>query len=334
MSRSPDECKRAAGVAVGLCLMLGWMACGHPDPIPYRPGSGGASGLAIPVSGGGSVAAAGSVSSPAGIGGVAGIGGWVAGIGGVAGYGGSPGMAGVVAAMGGTGAVVALPPFDAGSDPNRNRVMPGMLCARMAVIDCAGEQHCCNSPGRTVDACRADVMKTCSDGYLDEIAMDPITGFDQSAATAAFTTLEQKASQCDTTVAAWGASTDGLRGILKGTLAANANCKPSQPTTDTATLGAALASCTGIATTACLPKSLLGQWTCAPKNASGAGCASDYNCNDGLYCNAPAMMLGKCARRLAVGASCSAPNQCESLYCKGGKCVAADQQVAYCLGTK
>jgi hypothetical protein len=322
------------------------MACGHADPIPIRGGGASTAGIVLSAGTTGFPAAVGGVGSPpvAGIRGVAGIGG-VAAIGGVAGFGvvagsgvvsaGSLGPAGVGAAMGGSGAPVGLlPPFDAGSDPNRNHVTAGMLCARLAVIDCAGEVHCCNNPGRTVDACRTDVMATCAKGHFDEIAMNPITNFDATAASTSFTTLEDKASRCDPSVAAWGASMDGPRAILKGTVAANGNCKPTGNLMDEATAFAAMASCTNSNTTACLPKSALGSWTCAAKNAAGGSCASDNNCKDGTYCNLPAnQFLGHCAAHQAVGTSCSTPSQCESFYCKGGKCVAADQQVAYCLAT-
>jgi hypothetical protein len=332
------------GVATLVCLLFGLIGCGHADPIPDRGGAS-AAGIVLPAGTTGAMAAGGGVGIPvAGIGGVAAVGGvastsGVAGIGAVAGIGvasgGTLGPAGVGAAMGGTGAaVVSLPPFDAGSDPNRNHVTPGMLCSRLAIIDCAGETHCCNHPGRTLDACRTDVMASCAKGHIDEIAMNPITAFDATAATAAFTTLEQKASQCDTTVAAWGGSMDGLRGILKGTVAANSSCKPTTNLMDEATAFAAMASCANSNTTACLPKSALGSWTCAPKNAAGGACASDNNCKDGIYCNVKTnQLLGTCAARQAVGTSCSTPSQCESLYCKGGRCVAADQQVAYCLAT-
>ena len=38
--------------------------------------------------------------------------------------------------------------------------------------------------------------------------------------------------------------------------------------------------------------------------------------------------------RKAVGDSCTAPNECATLYCKGGKCVDASAEAAYCLGEK
>jgi hypothetical protein len=120
--------------------------------------------------------------------------------------------------------------------------------------------------------------------------------------------------------------------MWNGTLAANADCKPKSNLTDSATLGAAVFSCTDFTTTACLAKSALGSWTCAPKNGAGGSCLTEGNCNSGLYCNNPSNMIGKCAQRIAVGGSCTLPGDCQSLYCKAGKCVPADQQVAYCLG--
>jgi len=35
--------------------------------------------------------------------------------------------------------------------------------------------------------------------------------------------------------------------------------------------------------------------------------------------------------RKALGAPCGLPNECESLFCKGGQCVEATKQAAYCL---
>jgi hypothetical protein len=224
--------------------------------------------------------------------------------------------------------------FDAGSDPARNQVAPADLCTRLATINCAGEAFCCQTPTRTVDACKADLIKTCSsDLMLDRIAANPITGFDAAAAERAYTELERKASVCDETVAAWGGSADGLRGILKGTIAANASCKPPQTIPDKASIAAALVSCTEPTLHACAFTSLLaGDWSCAAKVGAGGACNTDNNCNDGLYCVLPALAaVGSCTERKAVGASCSAPTQCASLYCKSGKCVAADRQAAYCL---
>jgi hypothetical protein len=248
--------------------------------------------------------------------------------------GGNPAIAGggSTGVAGSSGMPMALVPFDAGSDPNRNMVGPGALCARWAMIQCAGEAHCCTNRTRTTEACRADVTMICSQQwYLDQIAMNPVTNFDPAAAANAFGQLEQKASQCDIAIAAWAGSDAGLRGILKGTVAPGASCKPTQNLSDRPTAGAALASCTNISNTACLPMSLLGDWTCAPRNRAGGACATDNNCVTGTYCHNPTMaFLAKCADLMPLGAACTEGSQCSSLFCKAGACVAADQQVAYC----
>ena len=245
-----------------------------------------------------------------------------------AGSSGDPPSAGTTATAGSS---ASSPPFDAGSDPNRNLVQPGQLCARIAVIQCAGEMHCCISPNRTVDACRAQYMMLCAEQlYLDQIAMNPSTGFDATSTAAAFTQLEQMASQCDVNIVSWAGSDMGLRSILQGTLAPGSSCKPNN-LTDPPTAGAALASCTSGATTACLPMSILGDWTCAPRNGAGGSCVTDINCIAGTYCDNPTQApLGKCAQLLGLGATCTDGSQCSSLFCSAGQCVPASQQLAYC----
>jgi hypothetical protein len=225
-------------------------------------------------------------------------------------------------------------PFDAGSDPNRNQVQPGALCPRLAVIQCAAEAHCCFAPGRSVEACENAIRTSCANElFLDQIAAEAKTGFDAAAAAAAYAELETRSSECDLGIAAWGLG--ALRGILKGTLAPNQSCKPpgAASVTDKRAQAAALASCKNIEEYACLPMSLLGDWTCAPKSASGGNCVTDDNCGPNLYCRNPNMApLGRCAQRLALGASCVNGSDCSSLYCQASKCVEAEQQVAFCLG--
>ncbi|MEY4581424.1 MAG: Dickkopf N-terminal cysteine-rich region [Pseudomonadota bacterium] len=176
-------------------------------------------------------------------------------------------------------------------------------------------------------------MKTCvEDLVLDRIAMNAVSGFDAAAAERAYTELESKASQCDPSVAAWGASAAGLRGILKGTIAPNTSCKPPQAFPDKAALGAALVSCADPQQYACSFPNVLDAWTCTPKAAAGGVCNSDNNCNDGLFCAISGLSgTGTCNDRYAPGVACKAPTQCTSLFCKGGQCVEANQQAAYCL---
>lgn len=224
--------------------------------------------------------------------------------------------------------------FDAGNDPNRNKVTAAQLCERLATINCAGEAFCCDNPGRTVAACKQDLIKTCSNELmLDKIAMQEVARFDAAAAEKAYTELERRASKCDPSVAQWGGSpTDGLRGILKGSIEPKASCKPAAALPEPVEVGAALVSCANPEANACVYANILDAWTCEARSASGGQCVTDNNCNDGLYCvvNTPGL-AGVCTMRKASGESCQQPTECTSLFCKKSKCVDADQQAAYCL---
>jgi hypothetical protein len=223
--------------------------------------------------------------------------------------------------------------FDAGSDPNRNNVGPTELCTRLAAINCAGEAYCCNSATRTVEMCQVELTSTCqNDLMLDQIAMNPITGFDRAAAALAYAELERKASLCDSSVTAWGGSYEGLRGILKGTLAPNSDCSPPPAASDAATLAASLVGCAEPQSYACGFTSLVGAWTCAPKVGVGGTCNTDNNCTAETFCTIAVLTTtGLCTERKPIGATCTGPTECVSLFCKKAKCVAADQQAAYCL---
>jgi hypothetical protein len=243
---------------------------------------------------------------------------------------GSGGMTAVMG-TGGEGAMPAM--FDAGTDPARNQVTGGHVCARLAQIQCAGEAFCCPNPGRDRAACETAQINYCTTKiYLDAITQNRITGFDATAAASALEGFEQRASECDPMISSFAASLDGLLGIMKGTVAAKGDCTPLA--LDEATAAAYLAACEDIATTACLPTALT--WKCSPRGGAGASCFTDVNCTDGLYCPNPNATIGtaKCTTRKASGETCTAPNECATLYCKGGKCVDASAEAAYCLGEK
>lgn len=295
---------------LGVCAL----ACSTPDKKRDVTGSSGAGGSAVIAGTGGHSGDAGSAGT--------------SGTGGAGGSGGAGGTAGMTAGSSG-----GLPPFDAGSEPNRNKVTAGHLCDRLSTIQCASELHCCNNPGRSKDRCKSDMLDVCTRTLaFDAISADPITNFDMAAAEAAFTQFEQLASQCNPSVTAWGLTAGGLRGILKGTRAPGADCTPQTTNAaDTAKIGAALASCTNLDTTACLPNTIPLTWSCSPKNGAGGSCVTDVNCNDPLYCDNPQMAIGKCATRKPAGSACTNPNECDALFCKGKMCVASGVQPAYCL---
>jgi hypothetical protein len=283
-------------------------ASGGGDPAGEGGGSGGEAGAPPAGGAGGSTPTGGTGGSvgPAGTGGGA-----------------STGTAG----MGG-GAT-----FDAGTDPERNAVTAGMICERLATIQCAGEAYCCESPGRDFAACKQKQMSDCDTmAMVDDIASDASTMFDAAQARVVFTELERLASTCDPGISPFGESFGGLRSMFGGTVGEGGDCAPQNPL-NKAMAGAALASCTGHETQACLPS--LSDWVCTPHAAAGGKCFSDVNCNLGLYCpNASFSLRGStCTARKADGAECELPNECTSLYCKGGMCVPASAQAAYCLAT-
>lgn len=221
------------------------------------------------------------------------------------------------------------------NNPQRNRVTPGNICDRLSAIQCAGEQNCCDDPALDFEGCKQGMLQLCRDEIrIDAISADPLTGFDSIFAEQAFTEFENMASRCDTSIVAWGASFEGLRGILKGTIDRGMPCTPSGDGGETLDeAGAiALASCKNPQNTACAHPAVL-LWTCSPRNSVGGACITDANCIEGLYCDNPNLLLlgATCKVRKAVGASCDWPNECASLICKNGACVEANRQNVYCL---
>lgn len=224
----------------------------------------------------------------------------------------------------------SLPSFDAGTDPERNAVGPGELCDRLSVIQCAAEGACCTKPGRDYATCLDALARACAaDLLFDQIAGQTSAGFDQDQARVVLDQFEQLASECDPSVATFGVSQDGLRSMFRGTIAPGGNCRPSN-VLDKVMGGAALSACTSSEDQACLPSSTT--WLCTERAGAGGKCFTNINCLPGFYCPNPDLDLAgaSCMEDKAEGEDCAAHNECESLYCVGGKCVPADQQLAYC----
>jgi hypothetical protein len=226
--------------------------------------------------------------------------------------------------------------FDAGTDPNRNKVMAGNICQRVAEIQCAGEAACCASPGRTVDTCTTQQKKACAESLgLDALSADPITAFDAAKASTALEKFEMLASTCDTSISVFAVGPNGFRGAAAGTVAPGGTCNPGMGTNRVAATTAALASCKDSTTEACLTSST-DPWKCSPRADAGGHCFTDANCKDGLFCDNASLDpdAGKCAATKANGADCMLGNECTSYACKNGKCVAQTADTAYCLGTQ
>jgi Dickkopf-like protein len=254
--------------------------------------------------------------------------------GGVGGDSGAAGGFGGVAGDNSFGGAGALPPFDGGTDPGRNRVPAGQVCERLATVQCAAEVACCGNPGHTFDQCKAAQKAGCvNDGHLDEVTLNPVAGYNIDRAEVAFAEFERLASMCDPGVVEWAIGANGLRGIVLGTVDRGGSCKPPVGQSSNPPVAAAhLASCKDAANTACRPINLT-QWTCEARGPAGAPCLSDLNCVDGIYCDNPELMPtgAVCKPRKPDGQGCATPNECASLFCQGGRCVPPSVGAAYCL---
>jgi hypothetical protein len=282
---------------------------GHNPPTKVNNGGAGASGDGTGGTGGGAGAS---------------------GSGGTNGGGGSGGASGTSGGTGGMGTTVT----GFGDDPERNAVVAGTICDRLSTIQCAGEAACCDAPGRDVATCKTTMFDLCTSTlFFDKIAEQKKSGFDPVHAKDVFTMVESMAMSCDPGLAAFGESVTGLRSIFQGTLPENASCTPIGGLTKSMA-AAALASCVNPDTHACLPDALGITWGCKSHAGEGKSCFTDINCTEGLYCPNPDLIPAsgaKCTPRKAAGEACGAPNECASLFCRGGMCVAADKQSAYCL---
>jgi hypothetical protein len=314
------KCMRLLAFSVLVALALG---CGGKDGSGDRNGGTGTSGSGAGTGVGAGTTAGAAAGASGGTSGTTG--------GGTAGDG-TAGTA--VAGSGVAGTGVPADPF-----AGNNAVTPGMICDRMSTIQCAGEVTCCDTPRPYAD-CKSAMMSGCMDMlFLDQIAMNAVTGFDPVAAEAAFTQYEALARACDQNVANWGVSMTGLRSILKGTVDAGKGCGVKASASDSAN-AAALASCKNGATHACMFRpigiggsiSVPSTWMCDPRGVVDDDCFTDANCQDGLYCDNPDVGFeAKCKTRKTAGQPCAYPNECASLFCKKKVCVDVSQQAAYCL---
>lgn len=226
----------------------------------------------------------------------------------------------------------APPSFDAGTAHDRNAVVGGELCDRLATIQCAGEGACCPSAGRNFDACKSDLTATCNSKLLfDQIAAQPSAGFDAVRTHTVIDEIERLAAACDPGLVAFNGALHGPRSMFAGTVGPDQSCRPSN-VLSTPQGAAAVVACTMAESQACLPS--LTTWTCTPRGGAGSPCFTDFNCFDGFFCPNPNLDLAgaNCAARKADDAGCAAGNECASLFCGGGRCVPPSVEGAYCPG--
>ncbi len=250
--------------------------------------------------------------------------------------GGAAGQSGAGAGSGTGGGASGGDPCDSFDQIDPSGIAPGSICDLLAAIQCAGEACCCDDPGRDFDTCKQTMANGCSnDLMLDRISTNPKIGFNTEFARNAFDEYKTKARACDPSIVTWGTSLQGLRGIITGTIAPLQACNSDSLAPED--LVAAAASCSDPANYACLSSGgLIGSimWSCDPLSAAGGRCFSEANCQAGLYCPNPDLdPIGSyyCTQRKVDGTVCELPNECASLVCKQGQCVAAEVQAVYCL---
>jgi len=234
---------------------------------------------------------------------------------------------------GGGGASGASGMGGSGGGGASNDVGPDGICERIAAIQCAAQEACCTAPAMDVAACMSELLGGCSD--LEAVAAEEIVGFDRAAVRAALDELERRAGACDPALASWAITAEGFASSFTGTRGEGEDCTPEggAGTSDVNAVGAALASCSNVETTACLPTETT--WTCKPRAAAGGACFTDLNCVDGLFCDktdAQTAYDGVCAARKGAGSECFDANECTSFVCKDDVCAADnDAQAVYCF---
>lgn len=221
---------------------------------------------------------------------------------------------------------------DGDGDGASNDVEPAGICARVAAIQCAAQEDCCEDPNKqTVAACMTEALDNCED--LAAVAADDRVAYDRAAMKTALDDYQTRAAACDPSVAERAVGASGFATAFDGTVAAGGDCLPTggADTTDFTDLGAALASCMNSSTTACLPTATT--WTCAARGGADSPCFTDLNCQDGLYCNnddAQTVGGGVCTARKAAAAACNSANECESFVCTSGSCASDNVQEIFC----
>lgn len=254
---------------------------------------------------------------------------------------------GAVTPVAGTGGVApmtdgGLPPFNAGTDPARNRVQAGQICARVSAIQCAAEVHCCSKPKKNLEGCKAELTKACSEGlYLDDVSKNAVAGYSPTQTEAVLNKIEEYSKTCDPSIIAWMPQPDGLLSMFQGTVAPGGMCKPSGLILTGGSFVAAMASCEQSTTTSCLmtgsgmPPSSPQNATCAPRAAAGGKCFYHTNCGDGLFCPNPQQSYAgaTCTPQKPTGAACSEDAECATFTCRSDVCLVATVDSAFCVST-
>jgi len=191
---------------------------------------------------------------------------------------------------------------DAGMDAGLGPIGPVDLCDELVAMACEAKLRCCSSTMQTMEQCRIALEPGCSSA-LESLAVDMRTGYDPDIAREVVEEGRALAASCDTDILDWFADRDGLMRMFQGTAPAGANCTVADP--------GSFWSCR--LPRICIPQ-LIGR-ECRPARTETEACRGDPDCDTGLFCRRPTIMLGSCELRHADGGSCMRNIQCQSLIC-------------------
>jgi hypothetical protein len=200
------------------------------------------------------------------------------------------------------------------------------LCTELTAMLCQAEQDCCTDPSRryaSVEACVQGEQGTCL-SELQPPALDAKTGYSASVAGAQLAALHDELASCDVDMVERFAVKAGLMSIFQGTVSSGGDCTPESQT-DRATV----LSCGGgsVCRLSLLPPS----GECGAERQSGESCVTELECADGLRCDPPQQLGGRCVVRLGEGESCDVDGDCASLVCEGTRCAARTTNGVYCF---
>ncbi|MCC7537598.1 MAG: hypothetical protein IT379_15350 [Deltaproteobacteria bacterium] len=227
----------------------------------------------------------------------------------------------------GDAAVTPPPP---GVPPPRTEPVPAReLCSELATVWCEARARCCSDPGvATMEDCLDRTAVGCTQS-VGRVLTDPVVSYDAQVAREAVEEARGLAAGCDTGIADFVGTREGVLRVLRGS---NGRGRPCAIAYDD--LAGAL-SCT--AGNVCHIDSLLPLATsCGPISGAGGPCHIDLECETGLYCRGAGVIRGTCATVLPDGAPCARWQECASFVCEmaagrdQGTCVERTGDGIYC----
>jgi len=213
---------------------------------------------------------------------------------------------------------------DTGRHTSGESVSPERFCLELAEVFCAANEDCCDVPA---PMCRTAAVAQCD--AVDDVLLDPITGYDARAAGEYLALGRMASSTCDTAARELFEPRNYLSAFLDGTVAEGGTCTPrSIVPVDIASF----VSCERGLT--CRAESLT-LYTCQQPGGEGAECTSALQCREDLTCvGVVGTMAGTCGTPYPNGTACTYDAECATLHCNPttSVCEVSTVDSVYCTG--